>query len=218
MWYANNLRQDRDILPQYCEAVAPELATTSPTMATILGCADNDLGALRRQCFYLALTPSNSKPSLNLMNLTGSSISLPMNAAGSIAWRAAFDGIQGRCVNRARRRDCAPTLVNLDCANTPLGPKKVRTATRVAGIRSRFPVLLETQSGVFNLPSATKIRACSRIKNRSCCGSTSWMPRPSQHRFRENALPKSPDKTPCEDGRDATKDTATIPESPRTPR
>jgi hypothetical protein len=48
-------RQDADVVHQSAKTLNRKLATSSSTVATNLGCADNDLGAFGRQCFYLAL-------------------------------------------------------------------------------------------------------------------------------------------------------------------
>src|SRR5258707_887929 len=49
------VRQDADVVRQSQKVLDCELATPSSTVATNPGCADNDLGAFGRQCFYLAL-------------------------------------------------------------------------------------------------------------------------------------------------------------------
>lgn len=47
----------------------PQLATSHSAVSPTLGCADNHLAALRRQYFYLAITPSALCYSLNLPHL-----------------------------------------------------------------------------------------------------------------------------------------------------
>ncbi len=61
------LRRRCDRLAHYC--VRGELATSLRSIVLTLGCADNDLAAIRRQCFYLAITPSARCYSLTLPHL-----------------------------------------------------------------------------------------------------------------------------------------------------
>lgn len=54
------------------------LATSRPAISLTLGCADNDLAALRRQCFYLAITPSARCYSLTLPHFVATASADPL--------------------------------------------------------------------------------------------------------------------------------------------
>lgn len=49
---------DADARRQQDQTFAPIVVTSRAPLAPNLGCADNNLAGVRRQCFYLALTPA----------------------------------------------------------------------------------------------------------------------------------------------------------------
>ncbi|WP_315806527.1 MULTISPECIES: hypothetical protein, partial [unclassified Bradyrhizobium] len=53
--------QDTDAINEGEPWHRPQLATSHSAVSPTLGCADNHLAAISRQCFYLAITPSARK-------------------------------------------------------------------------------------------------------------------------------------------------------------
>jgi hypothetical protein len=71
MWLSASSAQDGGTNIERHHHVGFDLATSLQAMAPILGCADNSLGAVSRQCFYLALPDRLSGACLPLIELDG---------------------------------------------------------------------------------------------------------------------------------------------------
>ncbi len=83
--------QDADVVHQQHETVSPDQATIPSRVATKFGCADNGLGAVGRQCFYLALPLHSCK--IPLMLLGTPNLYLDHSAVSNETWWPQIDAV-----------------------------------------------------------------------------------------------------------------------------